>query len=262
MQDSWMGRAAFFSLLCAGILTVSACQVPMAVEPVGNNNEDLGVLSALPVRTLQALPQGASAGWQVQGNLRLTRRWWSFFAPTYDVWNQQVKVGVLRRISGGTRPMWRLMDSAGGDLASMALANPATHYQAVLTGVDGRLLAGIQQTFRRRPVNPTLCFVNCMPEKGAFNVSLRVFGPPQGPGRVELLRAKSWRYGFTQPVSVSDGNQRELGLIIPAGLKVENRPELMLTRPLEGRLALALLAAQLDAQDLLHRNPGWVSADN
>lgn len=262
MRDKWTGRVASFSMVCAGTLMVSACQTPMGVEPTRGGSRTVEVSSALPVRTLQALPQGASSGGPLQGNLRLTRRWWSFFAPTYDVWNQQAKVGILRRISGGTRPMWRLMDSAGGDLASMALANPATNYQAVLTGVDGRLLAGIQQTFRRRAVNPTLCFINCRPEKGAFNVSLRVFAPPQGPGRVELLRAKSWRYGFTQPVSVSDGNQRELGLITPAGLKVENRPELMLTRPLEGRLALALLAAQLDAQELLHRNPGWVSADN
>jgi hypothetical protein len=181
-----------------------------------------------------ALPNAVDR-WAIQGSVRVARRWFSFWNPTYDVSVGGAQLGVLVRTPNASAYSWLLRDRSGANIATLVPVHPNRHYHlAVRQATD---LGSIRQSFR-----PAL--TGTVSELSVVDPDLK-----------SRLRSSPALLGSEGPVSLLDEAGRLAGFLGPTtGAALE------LFKPLDMRLAMALLASRIEARERLTANPQWLTA--
>lgn len=203
-------------LLVGAIVSLTACgQLPPGT-PVETLVRDGSAMAA------------ADARFGVSGQFRLNRRPFSIVRPTYDVLEGERKVGVLQRKFFAATSSWRLMAGDETEIGSMEQAVALFGFKATVRSVRGTVVAEIRQDILRSLIRPGVVLQVFDADKQLVFRSSPAWFTLQG--RVDLLDPQNQKIGSMVPVWLRNGESRLVDL----------------QQPVDRRLLLAFLAAQLD----------------
>jgi hypothetical protein len=181
-----------------------------------------------PLQRDAAILAAADARFEVSGQFRLNRRPLSIIRPTYDVLEGDRKVGVLQRKFFAATSSWRLMAGDDTDIGSMEQNVAMFGFKATVRSVRGTVVAEIKQDILRSLIRPGVVLQVLDPNKQLIFRSSPAWFTLQG--RVDLLNPTNQKIGTMVPVWLRNGESRLVDL----------------QQPVDRRLLLAFLAAQLD----------------
>lgn len=203
-------------LLVGAIVSLAAC----SQSPPGVAGDPL-------LRQASALT-AADARFGVSGQFRLNRRPLSIIRPTYDVLEGDRKVGVLQRKFFAATSSWRLMAGDETEIGSMEQAVAVFGFKATVRSARGTVVAEVKQDILRSLIRPGVVLQVLDPNKQLIFRSSPAWFTLQG--RVDLLNPTNQKIGTMVPVWLRNGESRLVDL----------------QQPVDRRLLLAFLAAQLD----------------
>ncbi|MEB3329220.1 MAG: hypothetical protein VKQ33_08325 [Candidatus Sericytochromatia bacterium] len=209
--------------LCLALACTACGTTPAGLVPAGG-----------AARAGQAL-EVAGAGFGLSGQLRLTRRPWSVFRPTYDLLAGARRVGVVQRKFFAATSTWRLMDPDERDIGQLEQAAVSFGFRALVRSASGALVGEVRQDVLRSLVRP--------------GVVLRLL---DGSQRLVLRSSPAW-FTLNARVDLLDGQAQRIGTMTPVWFATSEARLLDLQQPIDRRLLLAFLAAQVDLSQRRHR---------
>ncbi|MEB3198547.1 MAG: hypothetical protein VKP62_15220 [Candidatus Sericytochromatia bacterium] len=192
------------------------------------------VPQGLPATAIQrdaAVVDAAEAHFGVSGQFRLSRRPLSILRPTYDVAEGERKVGVIQRKFFAATSTWRLMDGDEQEIGSLEQASFAFGFKALVRALRGTVVGEVKQDVLRSLVRP--------------GVVLQVFDED----RSLVLRSSPAWFTWQGRVDLLDGQGQKIGSMLPVWFARGEARLVDLQRPIDRRLLLAFLAAQLDLSE-------------
>ena len=181
-----------------------------------------------PMQREAASLTAADARFGVSGQFRLNRRPFSTIRPTYDVLEGERKVGVLQRKFFAATSSWRLMAGDETEIGSMEQNVAMFGFKATVRSVRGTVVAEIKQDILRSLIRP--------------GVVLRVLDPDQ---QLIFRSSPAW-FTLQGRVDLLDPQNQKIGSMLPVWLRNGESRLVDLQQPVDRRLLLAFLAAQLD----------------
>lgn len=199
--------------VCVSLLVAGCGAVPTIVGPTAREAASL---------------EASDARFGVSGQLRLARRPFSVFRPTYDVTAGERRVGVVQRKFFAATSTWRLLDGDDQEIGSLEQAGFSFGFRAKVRSARGTEVGEVRQDVLRSLVRP--------------GVVLQV---RDADGQLVMRSSPAW-FSLRGRVDLLDGQARKVGDMVPVWFAVGEARLLDLQRPLDRRLLLAFLAAQLD----------------
>jgi hypothetical protein len=172
--------------------------------------------------------EAADARHAVTGQLRLMRRPWSVFRPTYDLLAGERRVGVVQRKLFAATSMWRLMDPEEQEIGLVEQAAVSFGFRALVRSATGGVVGEVRQDVLRSLIRP--------------GVVLRVL---DGEQKLVLRSSPAW-FTLNARVDLLDAQDQRLGTMTPVWFAASEARLLDLRQPVDRRLLLAFLAVQVD----------------
>jgi hypothetical protein len=201
---------------CGAVVTLFGCGTVPQGTPLAPLQREAASLAA------------ADARFGVSGQFRMNRRPFSIIRPTYDVLEGERKVGVLQRKFFAATSSWRLMAGDETEIGSMEQNVAMFGFKATVRSVRGTVVAEIKQDILRSLIRPGVVLQVLDTDKQLIFRSSPAWFTLQG--RVDLL----------------DPQNQKIGSMVPVWLRIGESRLVDLQQPVDRRLLLAFLAAQLD----------------
>ncbi|MEB3222408.1 MAG: hypothetical protein VKS61_10055 [Candidatus Sericytochromatia bacterium] len=202
------------------VLVTAGCGVsPGAVSP------------AAPTLRAAEAALAAEARTGIKGQLRLARRPWSVFRPTYDLLEGDRRVGTLQRKFFATTSTWRLMDGNEQEIGLAEQAAVSLGFRALVRSSRGAVVGEVRQDVLRSFFRP--------------GVVLRVLDAEQ---QLVMRSSPAW-FTLQARVDLLDDQNQRIGTMVPVWFARGEARLLDLQQGVDRRLLLAFLAAQIDLAD-------------
>lgn len=181
--------------------------------------------AAAPATASSSLLDPAHQSYQVK------KRWFSFFTPKYDIYADGQKVGTIVKKGFSLTPTYDIYDAEGQKVVTVSKRLLSFGYDAKLKDANGKAIGTIEQSFGRTLVNPTVAF-------DVFDADNR-----------RVAKTDPAWLTFSDRIDLKDGSGKKIGNMHNAFSFFRDSYHLEVTNGMDRRLALGLMALQINLKD-------------
>lgn len=164
----------------------------------------------------------------VNGAVRVTRRLFSVFRPTYDVKQGEQLIGVIQQKLFAATSTWRLMDAGGADIGMLEQAAFSFGYKGLVRTMRGTVVGTVRQDVWGSMIRP--------------GVVLRLLDEQEQV----VLRSAPVYFSMREDVKLYDAGNVLVGRLIAPWFSWNQARDLHMEKALDHRMLLAFLSAQID----------------